>query len=92
MLATGADLATDKGLNQEHLSDPTPQQSQQPIVIKQGGNGLGVIVAALIIAAAAVYAINVWSTTRKETSPGKNLQQGIEKIKDGVGKAVESRQ
>ena len=74
------------------MSGPGPQQNQQPIVIKQGGNGLGVIVAALIIAAAAVYAINVWSTTRKETSPGKTLQQGIEKIKDGVGKAVESRQ
>ncbi len=74
------------------MSGPTPQQNQQPIVIKQGGNGLGVIVAALILAAAAVYAINVWSTTRKETSPGKTLQQGIEKIKDGVGKAVESRQ
>jgi len=74
------------------MSDQNSQQPQQPIVIKQGGNGLGVIVAALIIAAAAVYAINVWSTTRKETSPGKTLQQGIEKIKDGVGKAVESRQ
>ena len=74
------------------MSGPAPQQNQQPIVIKQGGNGFGVIVAALIIAAAAVYAINVWSTTRKETSPGKTLQQGIEKIKDGVGKAVESRQ
>ena len=74
------------------MSDQNSQQPQQPIVIKQGGNGFGVIVAALIIAAAAVYAINVWSTTRKETSPGKNLQQGIEKIKDGVGKAVESRQ
>ena len=40
----------------------TPQQEQKPqapVVIKQGGNGLGTIVAALIIAAAAIYAINV---------------------------------
>ena len=32
-----------------------------------GENGLGTVVAALIIAGAAIYAINVWSTTKKET-------------------------
>ena len=62
---------------------------QQPVVIKQGGNGIGVVLAALIVAGAVVYAINVWSTTKKETAPGRNLQQGIERIKDGVGKAIE---
>ena len=61
---------------------------QQPVVIKQGGNGIGVVLAALIVAGAVVYAINVWSTTKKETAPGRNLQQGIERIKDGVGKAI----
>ena len=65
---------------------------KQPIVIKQGGNGLGTIVAALIIAAAAIYAINVWSTTRKETAPGRNLEQGIERIKDAASKAAAERQ
>jgi hypothetical protein len=34
-------------------------------VIRLGGNALGTIVAALIIACAAMYAINVWSTTKK---------------------------
>ena len=48
------------------------------------------MIAALIIAAAAVYAINVWSTTKK-TSPAQNIEQGIERIKDAAGKAIESR-
>ena len=64
---------------------------QQPVLIKQGGNGIGVVLAALIVAGAVVYAINVWSTTKKETAPGRNLQQGIERIKDGVGKAIEQQ-
>ena len=65
--------------------------SPQPVVIRQGGNGLGTVIAAVVPAAAAVYAINVWSLTKKETSPAKNLEQGIERIKDAAGKAIESR-
>ena len=68
------------------------QSSQPPVVFKQGGNGLGTIVAALIIAAAAIYAINVWSTTRKETAPGRNLEKGIERIKDAASKSADQRQ
>jgi|TARA_A100001015_G_scaffold253085_1_gene293074 hypothetical protein len=64
---------------------------QQPVVVKQGGNGIGLVLAALIVAGAVVYSINVWSTTKKETAPGKNLQQGIERIKEGVDKAIEQR-
>ena len=41
--------------------------------------------------AAAVYAVNVLSTTKKETSPAKNIEQGIERIKDAAGKEIESR-
>ena len=77
------------------LVSPSNEQSinaQQPVVIKQGGNGLGLVLAALIVAGAVIYAVNVWSTTKKETAPGKNLQQGIERVKEGVGKAIESRQ
>ena len=65
--------------------------TQQPVLIRQGGNGLGTVLAALIIAGAGIYAINVWSTTKKETSPAKNIEQGIERIKDAAGKAIESR-
>ena len=77
--------------DQENASG-TGSQQQAPVVIRQGGNGLGSIVAALIIAGAAIYAINVWSTTKKETAPGKNLEQGIERLKEAAGQAMESRQ
>ena len=60
-------------------------------MIRQGGNGLGTVMAALILVAAAVYAVNVWSTTKKETYPAKNIEQGIERIKDAAGKSIESR-
>ena len=54
-------------------------------------NALGTIVAELIIAGAAMNAINVRATTKKETAPGKNLEQRIERLKDAAGKAMESR-
>ena len=41
--------------------------------------------AALIIAGAAIYPINVWSTTKKETAPDKKLGQGIERLKYAAG-------
>ena len=73
---------------------PSADQSneKQPIVIKQGGNGLGLVLAAVILAGAAIYAINVWSTTKKETTPGRNLEKGIERIKEAAGKAIEQKQ
>ena len=71
------------------MSDQQTTTTQQPVVIRQGGNGLGSVIAALILAAAAVYAINVWSTTKKDTSPAKNIEQGIERIKDTAGKSIE---
>ena len=61
------------------------------MVIRQGGNGLGSVIAALILAAAPVYAINVWSTTKKEMALAKSIEQGIERIKDAAGKAIKSR-
>ena len=73
------------------MPDQETNTTQQPVVIRQGGQGLGTVIAAVIIAAAAAYTINVWSTTKKETSPAKNLEQGIERIKDAAGKAIESR-
>ena len=79
--------------DQENASGTnSQQQAPAPVVIRQGGNGLGTVVASLIIAGAAIYAINVWSTTKKETAPGKNLEQGIERLKEAAGQAMESRQ
>ena len=51
---------------------------------------MGTVLAALIIAGAGIYAINVWSTTKKETFPAKNIKQGIERIKDAAVKAIEA--
>ena len=73
------------------MADETSNQ-KQPVVIKQGGNGIGLVLAALIVAGAVVYAINVWSTTKKETAPGRNLKQGLERIKDAAGQAIEQRE
>lgn len=79
--------------DQENASGTnSQQQAPAPVVIRQGGNGLGTVLAALIIAGAVIYAINVWSTTKKETAPGKNLEQGIERLKEAAGQAMESRQ
>ena len=69
------------------MSDQQTTTIQQPVVIRQGGNGLVSVIAALILAAAAVYAVNVWSTTEKETPSAKSIEQ----IKDATGKAIESR-
>ena len=73
------------------MPDQETNSTQPPVVIRQGGNGLGAVIAAIILASAVVYAINVWSTTKKETSPAKNIEQGIERLKDAAGKAIESR-
>ena len=79
--------------HQENASGTdSQQQAPAPVVIRKGGNRMGTVVAAVIIAGAAIYAINVWSTTKKETAPGKNLEQGIERLKDAAGQAMESRQ
>ena len=73
------------------MSDQQTTTTQPPVVIRQEVDGLGSVIAALILAAAAVYAVNVWSTTKQETSPAKSIEQGIERIKDAAGKAIESR-
>jgi len=73
------------------MADESTNQ-QGPVVVKQGGNGISLVLAALIVAGAVIYAINVWSTTKKETAPGTDLQQVIERIKEGVGKTIEQRQ
>ena len=40
------------------MADET-SNPQQPVVIKQGVNGIGLVLAALIVAGAVVYAINI---------------------------------
>ena len=57
------------------------------MVVRQG-SGWASVIAAIVIAGSVVYAINVWSTTRKETAPGRNLEQGIERLRDAAGSAL----
>ena len=63
------------------------QQSQapQPVVIRQGGNGLALIIAALIVAAAGVYAVNRLTQEKQQKAPmsvtPEQVQQGLEKLK-----------
>ena len=91
MKAALASAANQGPADSAAMSDQWTTTTQQPVLIRQGGNGLGSMIAAVILAAAAVYAINVWSTTKKETSPAKTIEQGIELIEDAAGKAIESR-
>ena len=91
MKAALASAAKQGPVHAASMSDQETNTTQQPGLIRQGGNGLGTVLAALIIAGAGIYAINIWSTTKKETSPAKNIEQGIERIKDAAGKAIESR-
>jgi len=90
-MAVLASAAKQGQVHSAAMPDQETNTTQQPVVIRQGGQGLGTVIAAVILAAAAVYTINVWSTTKKETSPAKNIEQGIERIKDAAGKAMESR-
>tara|TARA_B100000927_G_scaffold111514_1_gene90008 strand:- start:786 stop:1031 length:246 start_codon:yes stop_codon:yes gene_type:complete len=75
--------------DQRSGADQQPQVQQQPVVIRQGSSGLATVVAALLIAGSLIYAINVWSTTKKETAPGRNLERGIERLKEAAGAAME---
>ena len=73
-------------------SDQPPQSQQQPVIVRQGSGGLATVVAVLLIGASVIYAINVWSTTKKETAPGRNLERGIERLKEAAGAAQEKGQ
>ena len=73
-------------------SDQEAQIQQQPVIIRQGSGGLATVLAALLIAGSVIYAINVWSTTKRETAPGRNLERGIERLKDAAGAAREQGQ
>ena len=72
--------------------DQEPQIQQQPVIIRQVNGGLATVLAALLIAGSVIYAINVWSTTKRETAPGRNLERGIERLKDASGAAREQGQ
>ncbi len=58
---------------------------QQPVVIKQGGSGtgIGLVLAAVILGGALVYAVTIWSNTQKRMieAPQEAIQKGVDTIK-----------
>lgn len=72
--------------NPSTSSSPDQQPlAPQPVVIRQGGNGLALIVAALIVAAAGIYSVNRLTQEKQQKAPmsvtPEQVQQGIEKLK-----------
>ena len=67
------------------MSDPSNQE-QRPVVIQQGGNGLGLVLAALIVGGAIVYAVNIWSNTQQQRikAPAEAIQKGVDSVKDAL--------
>ena len=69
-----------------------PDNNDAPIVIQQGGNGLGLVIAALILVGGAVYVVNVWSTNQKALPQGNGqiIKEGVESLKDSARQGVEA--
>ena len=60
---------------------------QQPVVIKQGGGtGIGLVLAALILGGALVYAVKIWSNTQKRMieAPKEAIQKGVDTLKKAI--------
>jgi len=62
------------------------QEQQRPVVIQQGGNGIGLVLAALIVGGAIVYAVNIWSNTQQQKLrvPAEVIQKGVESVKEAI--------
>ncbi|MAF40627.1 MAG: hypothetical protein CL859_02030 [Cyanobium sp. ARS6] len=62
------------------------QEQQRPVVIQQGGNGIGLVLAALIVGGAIVYAVNIWSNTQEQKLkvPAEAIQKGVESVKEAI--------
>ncbi len=65
-----------------------PQRNQQPIVVQQGGNGtaIGLVIAAVILAGGAIWAVNIWSNTQQKmiNAPAEAIKEGTKAIKEGA--------
>ena len=69
-----------------------PDNNDSQIVIRQGGNGLGLVIAALILVGGAVYVVNVWSTHQKVVPQGNGqvIKEGVESLKESARQGVEA--
>ena len=62
------------------------QEQQRPVVIQQGGNGVGIVIAALIVGGAIVYAVKIWSNMQQQRlkAPAEAIQKGVESVRDAI--------
>ncbi len=74
--------------------DQNPQRPEQPIIVQQGGNGTGIalVIAALILAGGAIWAVSIWSDTQLKMiqAPAEAIKKGAETIKEGVEGAAKA--
>ena len=70
------------------MPDQEIKNTQLPVAIRQGGIGLGTVIAAGILVTAAVYPINFWSTTKKGASPPRTLSEGLSKSRMPLAKQL----
>jgi uncharacterized protein HemX len=68
--------------------DQDPQRNQQPIVVQQSGNGtaVGLVIAAVILAGGAIWAVTIWSNTQQKMidAPAEAIKEGTKAIKEGA--------
>ena len=67
--------------------DQDPQRNQQPIVVQQSGNGngtaIGLVIAAVILAGGAIWAVTIWSNTQQKMidAPAEAIKEGTKAIR-----------
>jgi hypothetical protein len=74
--------------------NPNPQDTQPAIIVQQGGAGsaIGLVIAALILAAGAIWAVTIWSNTQLKLieAPAEAIKEGADAIKEGVEGAADA--
>jgi hypothetical protein len=74
--------------------NPQSQDNQPAVIVQQGGNGtaIGLVIAALILAAGAIWAVTIWSNTQLKLieAPAEAIKEGAETIKEGVEGAADA--
>ena len=73
-------------------SQDSSDSNQSPIVIKQGGNGLGIVIAALILVGGAVYVVNVWSDQQRSApaEAEKVIKDGAKSLQDSARQGIDA--
>ncbi|HJN35725.1 MAG: hypothetical protein AB8E74_05275 [Prochlorococcus sp.] len=69
--------------------DTNESPEQKPVIIRQGGNGLALVLAAVILGGSGIVVANIWSNTQKTMieAPSKALQNVIESGKGALKEA-----